>query len=84
MRLYNIQTEVVVTEKCSMQKINTEACHLYEYKPHLTLSILYNVFQALVVLKPGNYILQHTNKHGPFVAILQETEDLRLVIFKKK
>lgn len=69
----NMKTEVVTTERCTMQKINNEANSLYNYKPHLSLGLLYSLLAELTELVPGNYLLKHADKDGPFLTLLEET-----------
>lgn len=70
-----ITSEVVMVENCTMQKINTEAMTQYEYKPHQRLGVMYKIFIELSKLCPGNYLLRHVPKQGPFVAVLKECSE---------
>lgn len=73
-RIANMKSEVVSTERCTMQRINNEASSLYNYKPHLSLGLLYNILAEFTDLPTGSYLLRHTEKDGPFVALMEETE----------
>ncbi|XP_066157895.1 uncharacterized protein [Euwallacea fornicatus] len=67
--------EVIYTQKCTMQKIAAEAQTHYQYKPQLSLGILQKVFQELIKLEPGQYLMQHLPKHEAFLAIRKAVVD---------
>ncbi|XP_060528734.1 uncharacterized protein LOC132703476 isoform X2 [Cylas formicarius] len=74
-RISPLTNEVICVERCTIQKVVTEAQTHYNYKPHLGLGILQKVFEKLQMLEPGNYLLQHLPKHEAFVAVLKECQE---------
>ncbi|XP_076251590.1 uncharacterized protein LOC143190894 isoform X1 [Rhynchophorus ferrugineus] len=73
-RLSPLSGEVIAVDKCNIQKVVAEANTHYNYKPQHALGILQIVFEELINLDTGNYLLQHLPKHEVFVAILKEDQ----------
>ncbi|XP_030760385.1 uncharacterized protein LOC115885569 [Sitophilus oryzae] len=73
-RLSPTSGEVICVDKCTIQKVAAEAQTHYQYKPQLSLGVLQKVFEELINLEPGDYLLQHLPKHEAFVAILKKDE----------
>lgn len=67
--------EIIAVENCTMQKIASEAQTYHQYNPHLGVGALYKIVARLLHLTPGNYLLHHIPKDGPFVALLREVDE---------
>ncbi|KAF2880289.1 hypothetical protein ILUMI_25885 [Ignelater luminosus] len=81
-RLQSNSSEVVSVESVNLQKLNFEAMQHYQYKPNDQLIVVYKVFLELSKLEPGNYLLHHTERNGPFAQIMKEEKVES--IYKKK
>jgi hypothetical protein len=68
-------SEIISVEKCTIQKVFSEAVTQHNYKPILGLGVLQKVLSELVKLNCGNYILQHLPKHESFVSVMKQCDD---------
>lgn len=66
--------DYIKIENILLNKIVSEALKNYNFTPTSNLGVLYNVLSNLINLKPGNYLLHHTPKHGPFVALMKSVQ----------
>ncbi|GLV32446.1 hypothetical protein CBL_00845 [Carabus blaptoides fortunei] len=73
-RMKGTNQEYIKIENILLNKIVSEALKHYNCTPMLHLGVLYNVLSNLINLKPGNYLLHHTPKHGPFVALMKSVQ----------
>ncbi|KAL3268592.1 hypothetical protein HHI36_007700 [Cryptolaemus montrouzieri] len=71
-RMHCDTAEVVSIEKCTLQKVISEANALYQYNPYLGLGMLNELLNSLVQLETGNYLLVHLPKHEHFVSVWKE------------
>jgi hypothetical protein len=74
-RIYSPMSEIISVEKCTIQKVFSEAVTQHDYKPILGLGVLQKVLSELVKLNCGNYILQHLPKHESFVSVMKQCND---------
>lgn len=72
--MHSCNSEIVMVERCDLNKVSNEAITHYNHNPHLGIGVLYKVFSSLIRLSPGNYLLRHQMDHGPFAALLEETD----------
>lgn len=73
-RIHYKTSEIITIENCTIQKINNEALHHYNYKPYHGLDILYKILLELQNYDIGNYILRYCPEKGPFLIVLKECE----------
>ncbi|KAL1491862.1 hypothetical protein ABEB36_012394 [Hypothenemus hampei] len=73
-RVSSNNSEVVNIEKCNIQKTIREAQTHHQFKPQIGLGVLQTVFETLINLPTGNYLLQHLPKHEGFIALLRACE----------
>ncbi|KAL6264947.1 hypothetical protein P5V15_005043 [Pogonomyrmex californicus] len=73
--------EVIQIEKLTITSLTSEIKRLFKIKAEDSLGVLYNMIEQLSSLTPGQYIMRHVPRNGPFASIYKQVSEYGKNIF---